>query len=228
MDALKILLVEDEPYMISLIKRGVGGDGYEFDIAMHGLEALKLATTNNYNLIILDIMLQGMSGLEVCRAIRKTNTSTPIMILSALDSARDIVAGFDSMADDYMTKPFELEVLKARIKALIRRSETRFFDNNTIVVGNLSVNTETKEVIRNNKVIMLTATEFRLLVYLMKNRRKILPRLDILENVWGEHFSLETNVVDVYINYLRRKIDKHFSVKLIHTVIGMGYIIKEE
>jgi two-component system copper resistance phosphate regulon response regulator CusR len=228
MNVLKILLVEDEPYMISLIKRGVGAEGYEFDISMHGMEALKLATANSYNLIILDIMLQGMSGLEVCRAIRKTNTTTPIMILSALDSARDIVAGFDSMADDYMTKPFELEVLKARIKALIRRSEARFFDNNIIEVGNLSINTETKAVIRNNKLIMLTATEFRLLEYLMKNRRKILGRLDILENVWGEHFSLDTNVVDVYINYLRRKIDKDFSDKLIHTVVGMGYIIKED
>lgn len=227
MDALKILLVEDEPYIISLIRRGVGAEGYTFDIAMDGFGALKMAASDSYNLIILDIMLPGMSGLEVCRTIRKTNTQTPIMILSALDSPKDIVTGLESMADDYMTKPFDLEVLKARIKALIRRSEKRFFDSSVITLADLSINTETKEVIRNNKLIILTATEFRLLTYLMKNRRKILPRIDILENVWGEDFSMETNVVDVYINYLRRKIDKGFETKLIHTVIGMGYIIRE-
>lgn len=223
---MKVLLLEDEPKVISLIKRGMEGEGLEFTVAMDGYTAVKMAGLNQYDLIILDVMVSGLSGLEVCKSIRDSDPNTPILILSALDSTQDIVNGLNSLADDYMVKPFNLAELRARMQSLIRRSNRGLAQQNVATIADLSVNFDTMEVTRGNKVVALTVTEFRLLEYLIRNKRKVLPRLDILENVWGSEFDMGTNVVDVYINYLRKKIDKDFSSRLIHTVVGVGYVMR--
>ena len=218
--------MEDEPKVVSLIKRGLEGEGFEFTVAMDGYTALKMAGLNQYDLILLDVMVPGMSGLEVCKNIRDADPNTPILILSALGATEDIIAGFENLADDYMVKPFNLAELRVRMQSLVRRSNRSLAQQNVVTLADLSVNFDTMEVTRNNKVISLTVTEFRLLEYLLKNKRKVLPRLDILESVWGADFDMGTNVVDVYINYLRKKIDKDFTPRLIHTVVGIGYVMR--
>ena len=218
--------MEDEPKVVSLIKRGLEGEGFEFTVAMDGYTALKMAGLNQYDLILLDVMVPGMTGLEVCKNIRNADPDTPILILSALGATEDIIAGFENLADDYMVKPFNLAELRVRMQSLVRRSNRGLSQQNVATLADLSVNFDTMEVTRNNKVISLTVTEFRLLEYLLKNKRKVLPRLDILENVWGPDFDMGTNVVDVYINYLRKKIDKDFNPRLIHTVVGIGYVMR--
>ncbi|QNL50867.1 response regulator transcription factor [Olivibacter sp. SDN3] len=223
---MEILLIEDEPTVISLIKRGLNDEKYNISVAMDGYTGLKMAGMNTYDLIILDIMLPGMDGLEVCHNIRMANRDIPILILSALDQTEDIVAGFERDADDYLIKPFKLEELKARIKRHTRRAKRQRVAQKVIKLADLSLDIESRDVTRAGKSIALTATEYRLLEHLMVNHNKILPRLDILEEVWGMDFNLSTNVVDVYVNYLRKKIDKNFSPKLIHTVIGMGYVMR--
>ncbi|EJF11271.1 MULTISPECIES: response regulator transcription factor [Pontibacter] len=225
---MKVLFLEDEPKVVSLVKRGLEGEGIEFAVAMDGFTAVKMAGLNQYDLIILDVMVPGMSGLEVCKSIRDADPDTPILILSALGSTQDIVAGFNNLADDYMVKPFNLAELRARMQSLVRRSGRSMVQQNVMTIADLSVNLDTMEVTRNNKVIALTVREFKLLEYLIKNKRKVLPRLDILEHVWGADFDMGTNVVDVYINYLRKKIDKDFSPRLIHTVVGIGYVMRTQ
>jgi DNA-binding response OmpR family regulator len=223
---VEILLIEDEPTVISLIKRGLIEERYSISVAMDGLTGLKMAGLNPFDLIILDIMLPGMDGLEVCQNIRLTNPDIPIIILSALDETDNIVAGFEKDADDYLVKPFKLEELKARIKRHSRRAQRQTITPHVISLADLKLNLENKNVTRGDKSVALTATEYRLLEYLMLNRNRIIPRLDILEEVWGMDFDLSTNVVDVYVNYLRKKVDKNFHPKLIHTVIGMGYVMR--
>ncbi|WP_299987584.1 response regulator transcription factor [uncultured Pontibacter sp.] len=225
---MKVLFLEDEPKVVSLVKRGLEGEGIEFAVAMDGFTAVKMAGLNQYDLIILDVMVPGMSGLEVCKSIRDADPDTPILILSALGSTQDIVAGFNNLADDYMVKPFNLAELRARMQSLVRRSGRSMVQQNVMTIADLSVNLDTMEVTRSNKVIALTVREFKLLEYLIKNKRKVLPRLDILEHVWGADFDMGTNVVDVYINYLRKKIDKDFSPRLIHTVVGVGYVMRTQ
>ncbi|WP_276496473.1 response regulator transcription factor [Pontibacter litorisediminis] len=225
---MKVLLLEDEPKVVSLIKRGLEGEGYEFSVAMDGYTALKMVGLNHYDIIILDIMVPGLSGLEVCKQIREADLETPILILSALGSTEHIVAGFNSVADDYMVKPFNLAELRVRMQSLVRRASRDLAQHNIVSLADLKVDFDTIEVTRNNKLISLTGTEFRLLEYLIRNKRKVLPRLDILENVWGADFDMGTNVVDVYINYLRKKIDKEFTPKLIHTVVGVGYVMRAQ
>lgn len=221
-----MLLLEDEPKVVSLIKRGLEGEEFEFSVAMDGYTALKMAGLDRYDLIILDVMVPGLSGLEVCKNIRSSDPNTPILMLSALGSTEDIITGFNNMADDYIVKPFHLAELRVRMQSLIRRSNRNSAQSNVISMADLSVDFDSMEVTRSNKTISLTVTEFRLLEYLLKNRRKVLPRLDILENVWGADFDMGTNVVDVYINYLRKKIDKDFTPRLIHTVVGIGYVMR--
>lgn len=223
---MKILLLEDEPKVISIIKRGLEGEGYDFAVAMDGYTALKLAGLHSFDLIILDIMVPGINGLEVCANIRRFDPNVPILILSALNSTEDVVKGLDIHADDYMTKPFKIAELGARMRSLIRRSNRHKIEDNTISLADLKMDLVTMEVTRNNKIISLTSTEFKLLEHLMMNQKRVLPRLDILEAVWGYEFNIGTNVVDVYINYLRKKIDKDFEPKLIHTVVGVGYVMK--
>jgi len=225
---VELLLIEDEPSVISLIERGLKEEGYNISIAMDGYTGLKMAGLNHYDLILLDVMLPGMNGLDVCKNIRMSNNEVPIIILTALNQTEDIVEAFERDADDYLTKPFRLEELKARINRYSRKSKTVSEQKNVLTFDDLQLDRDSKSVQRGEFPIILTATEFRLLEFLMLNRNKVLTRIDILEEVWGMDVDLSTNVVDVYVNYLRKKIDKQFARKLIHTVIGMGYVIRHE
>lgn len=227
-----ILLVEDEAHVASLIIRSLSEEGYEVSLAPDGSTGLDMALQNNFDLILLDIMLPGINGLEVCRKIRASSSTVPILMLTALGTTQNIVTGLDSGADDYLVKPYKLAELLARVRSMIRRNNNigiNNADNNPeqIQIADLVLNLKDKTAVRAGQKIELTATEYRLLKYLMVNKRRLVSRMDILENVWGVDFNMNTKVVDVYVNYLRKKIDKDFDNKLIHTSIGMGYILKE-
>lgn len=225
---MKILLVEDEPNVVSLIKRGLADNGHEISVAMDGWSGLQMTSDHDFDLIILDIMLPGINGVEICRSIRKQNEQVPIMMLTALGTTENIVTGLDSGADDYLVKPFKLAELSARVRTLTRRSKNTQAPGSLLQIADLELDTVSKTVRRNNKPLNLTATEYRLLEFLLKNQRRVLSRIEILEHVWDIDFNLGTNVVDVYVNYLRKKIDKTGSSKLIHTVVGMGYVMREQ
>jgi len=226
---MKLLLIEDEPSVISLIQRSLTASGHEVTVAMDGQSGLEMAIRHQFDLIILDLMLPVMNGMEVCRKIRSHGLSTPVLMLTALGTTENIVSGLDAGADDYMTKPFKLAELEARIRTLTRRGKEPETEksNDILKIGDLILNKTTKTVTRNGQPITVTATEFRLLEFLLSNQNRVLNRMEILENVWDINFNLGTNVVDVYINYLRKKIDKNSSVKLIHTVFGMGYVMRQ-
>ncbi len=224
----KILVVEDEKNVLSFIKRGFEEEGFSVSGAADGLTGWNLAKTHRYDLMVLDRMLPEMNGLEICRRVReKYGFEVPVIILTALGSTDDIVTGLESGADDYLTKPFHFKELLARANALIRR---RHQEQPTAVyrIADLELDDDTKTVTRGGQQINLTSKEYRLLHYLITNQRRVLSREQILEKVWDVEFDMGTNTVDVYINYLRNKMDKNFPVKLIHTVIGMGYVMKEE
>ncbi len=223
---MNILLVEDESSVISLIKRGLNEQGAAVSVALDGPAGLKMAREHHFDVMLLDIMLPGINGLEICRQLRKEAIKTPILMLTALGSTENVVTGLDSGADDYMTKPFKLSELYARVRALVRRN-TANKKGNTIVLGDMVLNTDTKTAARTGKEINLTATEYKLLEYFMRNPNRVLSRMEILENVWDINFNLGTNVVDVYVNYLRKKIDKNYGTPLIHTHVGMGYMMKQ-
>lgn len=226
---MKILLIEDEASVASFIQRGLFEADHEVSVAMDGITGLQMATTHSFDLLILDVMLPGMNGLELCREFRKADTQTPVLMLTALGTTENIVTGLDCGADDYLVKPFKFSELLARIRSLARRSgkkETTASEQ-VLRMANLEMDLFHKTVSRDGKNIALTATEFRLLEYLLKNRKRVLSRGEILEHVWDVNFDMGTNVVDVYVNYLRRKIDRNFSPRLIHTVVGMGYVMKE-
>jgi DNA-binding response OmpR family regulator len=224
---MKILLVEDELNVVSFIKRGLEEENHVVSVAMDGLSASEMLKQNVFDLVLLDIMLPGKSGLEICKELRQEGKTMPVIMLTALGSAENTVTGLDSGADDYIVKPFNFNELMARIRSGSRRANPRASDVQVLTLADLSVDIESKTVTRQGIPIQLTATEFRLLEYLLRNRRRVLSRVDILENVWDITFNLGTNVVDVYVNYLRKKVDKEFEPKLIHTVIGMGYVLKE-
>lgn len=223
---MNVLLVEDEAAVVSVIQRGLTEQGISVSVALDGTTGLQMARAHKFDVLLLDIMLPGMNGLEICKALRSENNHTPILMLTALGSTENIVTGLDCGADDYLPKPFKLTELNARIKALARRKGGVLKKEDTLEIGDLIVNTASKTVTRNGKVISLTATEYKLLEYFMRNQKKVLSRMEILENVWDINFNLGTNVVDVYVNYLRKKIDKDFDQKLLHTLVGMGYILK--
>ncbi|WP_254528920.1 MULTISPECIES: response regulator transcription factor [unclassified Sphingobacterium] len=225
---MEILLVEDESSVISLIQRGLKYEDFQISVATDGISGLKLASSKKFDLIILDVMLPQMNGLDVCRQIRSFDKDVPILILTALDQTEDVVEAFNRDADDYMTKPFQLEELKARIHRQLRKSNSNNSSNHLIQIGDLLLDRSSKYVSRDGKAISLTATEFRLLEYLMVNKNKVISRMDILEEVWEMDINMSTNVVDVYVNYLRKKVDKQYENKLIHTVIGMGYVMRNE
>jgi len=226
-------LVEDEISVVSFIKKGLTEEFFEVSVALDGKTGLQLATENHFDLIILDIMLPEMNGLEVCKAIRTNNTQVPILFLTALGTPENIVLGLENGADDYLVKPFKFIELVARIRTLIRRTEgnssvkTEAQEEHLYTFGDLIVNDYSKTVSRAKEEISLTTTEYKLLLYFLKNKNKVLSRLDILEAVWGVDFDLGTNVVDVYVNYLRKKVDTQPDAKIIHTVIGMGYVLRE-
>ncbi len=224
---MNILLVEDEANIASMVCKGLTEDGYNVSVAPDGNIGLQMSTSHSYDLFIIDIMLPGINGLELCRTIRKTKSNHPILMLTALGTTENIVTGFEYGADDYMVKPFKFAELRARIRALIRRSSGHT-DENKLRIANLELDQDAKRVKREDNEIILTSTEYRLLEYLLKNQGKVVSRMDLLENVWGVDFNMATNVVDVYVNYLRKKIDKDYEPKLIHTVIGMGYIMKTD
>lgn len=225
-----ILLIEDEAPVASLIIRSLSEEGYEVSLAPDGKTGLDMAMQDGFDLIILDIMLPGVNGLEICRAVRAAGNNIPILMLTALGTTQNIVAGLDMGADDYLVKPYKLAELLARTRSMIRRASSATDNNHVsekLQLADLVLNMHDKTATRGGQRIELTATEFRLLKYLLINKRRLLSRMDILENVWEIDFNMNTKVVDVYVNYLRKKIDKDFDVKLIHTVIGMGYILKE-
>lgn len=226
---MKLLLIEDEPSVISLIQRSLSASGHEITVAMDGRSGLEMASQHAFDMIILDLMLPVINGMEVCRKIRESGSVTPILMLTALGTTENIVSGLDAGADDYMTKPFKLAELEARLRTLTRRGKEIEKEKNgsTLSIADLVLNTETKIVQRNGHTIDLTATEFRLLEFLLLNQNKVLNRMEILENVWDINFNLGTNVVDVYINYLRKKVDKNQKNKLIHTIFGMGYVMRQ-
>lgn len=227
----KILLVEDEPGVASFISRSLNEQGYEVSVAPDGDTGLSMAMQHGFAMCILDVMLPGINGLELCRRLRDSGYSGTILMLTALGTTENIVTGLDAGADDYLTKPFNLAELRARVRSLLRRQFQVADVNNkapeSLSIADLSLNVDEKTAMRNGTLIELTATEYRLLEYLIRNQRRVLSRMDILEQVWGIDFNMNTKVVDVYINYLRKKIDKDYEPKLIHTAIGMGYIMKE-
>ncbi len=227
-----ILLVEDEISVVNFVKRGLAEENYVVSVAFDGATGIRMALDAVFDLIILDIMLPDKNGLDVCKELRSTHLQTPILFLTALGTSENIAIGLNYGADDYLVKPFKFIELSARIKALIRRSNrVSEFDANSYhdqyFIADLNVDDTAKTVKRNEKIITLTATEYRLLLALIKNKGKVLSRMDLLETAWDLNFNSGTNVVDVYINYLRKKIDSDTSNKLIHTVVGMGYVLKE-
>ncbi|MFY0255387.1 response regulator transcription factor [Chitinophaga sp. 30R24] len=231
---MKLLLIEDEPAVVSVITRGLAEAGYEVSVALDGNSGLQMALNNSsFSLIILDVMLPGINGITVCRSLRQAQQEVPILMLTALGTTENIVMGLDSGADDYLVKPFKLQELEARIRSLLRRKNNSSgiplptHTGAILRLADLDLNTDTKTASRQGKTIPLTATEYRLLEFLLKNPRKVLSRLEILEQVWGIDFNMNTKVVDVYINYLRKKINKHHPAELIHTVVGLGYMIRE-
>lgn len=229
----KILLIEDELSVVNFIKKGLTEDNFEVSVALNALTGYQMASENKYSLIILDIMLPDGSGIEVCKQLRNKKIQTPILFLTALNTTDNIALGLNSGADDYLVKPFRFIELVARINALLRRANSHLTEHyqkskeQIYSIADLTLNDDAKTVERNNIAISLTATEYRLLLVLLKNKGRVLSRVDLLESAWDIHFNLGTNVVDVYINYLRKKIDSNFEQKLIHTIVGMGYVLKE-
>lgn len=229
----KILLVEDEMSVADFIKKGLSEEDFEVTLALDGGSGLNMALDYNFDLIILDIMLPGKNGIEICRELRARNVKSPVLFLTALGTSENIALGLDTGADDYLVKPFKFIELRARVNALLRRStqngeEAAELSKNIFTLADLVVNDDAKTVSRNNTSVSLTATEYRLLLTLIKNKGKVMSRLDLLEGAWDVNYNMGTNVVDVYINYLRKKLDGDHEQKLIHTVVGMGYVLKEK
>ncbi|KIO70962.1 MAG: response regulator transcription factor [Caldibacillus thermoamylovorans] len=224
-----ILVVEDEEKIARVLQLELEYEGYNVEKAFDGNEALEKYRSQKWDLILLDVMLPGMSGIELLRKIRNNDPLTPVILLTARGSVADKVSGLDLGANDYVTKPFEMEELLARIRANLRLSliQNETGESDWIKIGDLKVNENSREVIRGNHTIELTPREFDLLLYLMKNRGQVLQREQILDAVWGYDFYGDTNVVDVYIRYLRRKIDADQQLPVIHTVRGVGYMVKE-
>lgn len=226
----KILLVEDDAKVCSFINKGLTEEGFEVSIALNGKEGYQMAVANNFDLLILDIMLPEMNGMEICKAVREENSQIPILFLTALGSSENIAMGLNSGADDYLAKPFKFIELIARIKSLLRRS--RNFNQNTpehnYRFADIKLNDTSKTVTRSGKKIALTSTEYKLLHAFLKAPGRVISRTELLENVWGVNYDIGTNVVDVYVNYLRKKLEKENNKRLIHTVIGMGYVLKED
>jgi heavy metal response regulator len=223
---MTILVVEDEIKITRFIKKGLEMEHYTVDTAYDGAEALEKAEINNYDLIVLDIMLPKIDGIEVCRRLRTAKVETPIIMLTAKDTVEDRIKGLDAGADDYLTKPFAFGELIARIRALLRREKT--VSTTKLQVGDLMLDPATHEVFRNNKEIQLSSKEYRLLDYMMRRPGHVCTRTMIGEHIWGYNFKDDSNVIDVYISYLRRKIDTGFNRKLIHTVRDVGYKIQDK
>lgn len=224
----KILLVEDEEKLARMVELELRYEGYEVAKAFDGRSGLELAQSGQFDLVLLDIMLPHLSGMEVLRRLRREGNTIPVIMLTARDNVVDKVSGLDSGADDYVTKPFAIEELLARIRAALRKRPAVRTEENALTAGPLSMDVERHEVTVNGTVVELTKREFDLLRHLLENKGRVLSREALLDQVWGFDFVGETNSVDVYIRFLRSKIDESFQFKLIHTVRGVGYVIKDE
>lgn len=223
---MKLLLVEDEPNLLSILRKGFAENSNDVSVALDGKTALEMINNYNFDVVVLDIMLPDINGIEVCRRLRASKIFVPILLLTALGTSENIITGLNAGADDYLVKPFKFGELDARVNALNRRASQETDKLDTITISDLEINGRTKTVKREGNTIVLTAKEFKLLYYLAKNSGTIVSRGQILDNVWDINFDMNTNVVDVYITYLRKKVDKPFNSKLIHTIKGLGYTIK--
>jgi DNA-binding response OmpR family regulator len=221
----QILLVEDDQKLAQFIQLELTQEGYSVNIAYDGIEGLTTARESKPDLILLDWMLPGLTGLEVCRRLRATGDKVPVVLLTAKDEVSDRVAGLDAGADDYVVKPFSIEELLARVRAHLRRTTEE--DPDLLTFADLSVNQSTREVFRDGRAIELTAKEFDLLVYLLRHPRQVLTRDRILEQVWGYDFMGDSNIIEVYVRYLRLKLEEQQEKRLIQTVRGVGYVLRE-
>jgi heavy metal response regulator len=223
---MRVLVIEDEKKIANFIRRGLKEEGHSVDTAYDGDEGYFLASSEKYDLIVLDVMLPKMDGIGLCRKLRNENNVTPIILLTAKDSVKDKVTGLDAGADDYLTKPFAFEEFLARTRVLLRKRDTT--RTTKLQVGDLVLDLLAHKVTRSGKEVDLTTKEYSLLEYLMRNVGAVVTRTMISEHVWDVNFDTYTNVIDVYINYLRNKIDRDHDVKLIHTLRGRGYMLKEQ
>lgn len=228
MEDRRILIVEDEYKIAETLKAGLAENGYVIEVAYDGKIGLKLFEQQPFNLVVLDINLPGINGYELCKSMRARNADIPIIMITALSSLNDKIEGYDAGADDYIIKPFEFRELLMKIRVLLKRTMAQTIPRGNILrASDLEMNLDSKEVKRAGTPVTLTAKEFQLLEYLMRNKNRVVSRSDIAINVWDIDFDTNTNVIDVYINYVRNKIDKPFDTKLIQTQVGMGYILKE-
>lgn len=225
---MKILLVEDEPPLASFVKKGFEHEGYDLTVAYDGRTGWSLYAQQPYDLVILDVNLPYLNGVELCRRIRGASPRVPLLLLTALDSLDDKEAGFAAGADDYLVKPFEFRELLMRARALTQRYAAASGERRELRMADLVLDLDAKTVTRAGHRIDLTTREYSLLEHLLRNRGRVISRVDIAERVWDLDFDTTTNVIDVYVSYLRKKLDRDFSPKLIHTVVGMGYVMREQ
>lgn len=227
-NSMKVLVIEDEFKAIEALKQGFEEHQISVDLAHEGLNGLRLALDNDYDVIISDIVMPNLNGIELVKSLREKKQSTPIILLTALAGTNNTVEGLDAGADDYLVKPFEFKELLARVKALSRRGKGRAQSNQILIFEDVRMDIDAKEFYRSNKKIDLTPKEFALLEYFLRHQGRVISKAEIAEKVWDIHFDTNTNMIEVYINYLRNKMDRPFDKKLIHTIFGAGYIFKLE
>jgi len=225
---IKILLIEDEPKTVQSLKQGLEENNYDVSIAYDGHMGKQLALANAYQLIVSDIIIPGINGLDLCRELRALGIQTPILMLTALSTTDDKLNGFEAGADDYLPKPFDLKEFLARVKALIKRSNQTILEAQILKFADLEMDLTSSLVSRAGQMIHLTSKEFQLLEYFLRNQEKVISKAEIAENIWEVEDENSSNLIEVYVNYLRKKVDKGFSSKLIHTQFGMGYILRQE
>lgn len=228
MTGIHILIAEDEKKIADALRQGLEENGFTVQVAYDGAIALKMFRNAPFQLVIADINLPGLNGYELCQAIRAANVSVPVVMLTAMGALEDKIEGFDAGADDYIVKPFDFRELLVRIRALLKRTHTTVATGTLLQADDLVMNLDSKQVTRNGRPIQLTAKEFQLLEYFLRNKNRVVSRADIALQVWDIDFDTRTNVIDVYVNYLRKKIDKGFDQPLIHTQVGMGYVLKDK
>lgn len=224
----RLLIIEDEVKTANSIRQGLEENGYLIDTAYNGADGLRYARKGNHDLIICDVILPEYNGMELCRTLRAENIQTPVLMLTALNSVSDKIEGFDSGADDYLAKPFDFLELLARVKSLLKRNPQIVKNSEKLSFADLELNTDTRKAIRADRTIDLTAKEFALLEYFLLHPNRVLSKTELAGNVWGIDFDTGTNVIEVYINYLRKKLEAGGASRLVHTEFGMGYILKEK
>ena len=225
---IKILLIEDEPKTVQSLKQGLEENNYDVSIAYDGHMGKQLALANAYQLIVSDVIIPGINGLDLCRELRALGIQTPILMLTALSTTDDKLNGFEAGADDYLPKPFDFKEFLARVKALIKRSNQTILEAQVLKFADLEMDLTSSLVSRAGQIINLTSKEFQLLEYFLRNQEKVISKAEIAENIWEVEDENSSNLIEVYVNYLRKKVDKGFSSKLIHTQFGMGYILRQE